>query len=112
MQRIYRFHAHIYDWTRWAFLFGRRRAVEALDVAPARRILEIGCGTGLNFSLLLERLDPDAGRLTGLDFSMDMLRKARKRKRARNWERVDLLAADACPFPEPSTGSSSPTVSP
>lgn len=98
VQRIYRFHAHIYDWTRWAFLFGRRGAVEALAVAPGHRILEIGCGTGLNFPLLLGELGP-GGRLAGLDFSTDMLRKAWKRKRAREWERVDLVAADACRMP-------------
>jgi ubiquinone/menaquinone biosynthesis C-methylase UbiE len=99
VQRLYRFHAHIYDWTRWAFLFGRRRAVASLNLRPGDGVLEVGCGTGLNFSLLVDGLDPGAGRLTGLDFSLDMLRKARKRKRARGWDHVDLVDADACRMP-------------
>jgi ubiquinone/menaquinone biosynthesis C-methylase UbiE len=73
--------------------------VGALSVPPGARILEIGCGTGLNFSLLVNPLDPSEGRLTGLDFSIDMLRKAGKRKRREGWSHVDLVAADACRMP-------------
>ncbi|MHC4598029.1 MAG: class I SAM-dependent methyltransferase [Planctomycetota bacterium] len=99
VQRLYRFHAPIYDWTRWAFLFGRKRAVRALALRSDDAVLEIGCGTGLNFPLLIDGLDPGAGRLTGLDFSLDMLRKARKRSSAKEWRHVDLVGADACRMP-------------
>ena len=99
VQRLYRFHAPIYDWTRWAFLFGRKRTVRALVLRPTDAVLEIGCGTGLNFPLLVGALDPARGRLVGLDFSLDMLRKAEKRKRAENWRHVDLVGADACRIP-------------
>ncbi len=95
VQRFYRYHAYIYDWTRWMILHGRRRAVAALGLTPGADVLEIGCGTGLNFRLLLSELDPQRGRLVGLDFSNDMLRQAQRRVEARGWSNVELLQADA-----------------
>jgi S-adenosylmethionine-diacylgycerolhomoserine-N-methlytransferase len=92
----YRLHAHIYDWTRWAFLFGRTRLIRqaARHVRP-RRILEIGCGTGTNL-VGLARLFP-AADIVGLDLSGEMLDKAR-RKTARYGSRVSLLQ---CAYREP-----------
>lgn len=95
VQRFYRYHALVYDATRWTILHGRRRAVERLELRPDSRVLEIGCGTGLNFRHLLTRLDPARGRLTGLDFSADMLRRAERRTRAAGWSNVELVQADA-----------------
>ena len=78
LQRYYRFHARIYDATRWSFLFGRTDLIERLASrhAPAN-ILEIGCGTGSNLVRMARRF-PQA-RLTGLDLSADMLTRARRR---------------------------------
>src|SRR5258705_4591589 len=45
--RYYRWHAHFYDVTRWAFLFGRTALIRlAAGQLRPRRILEVGCGTG------------------------------------------------------------------
>jgi S-adenosylmethionine-diacylgycerolhomoserine-N-methlytransferase len=97
----YKLHAHVYDATRWAFLFGRsmlireaaRRArSESLEV---RRILEIGCGTGINLELLA-RLFPQA-EIMGVDLSEDMLTKAHA-KVARFEDRVTLRE---CAYSEP-----------
>ncbi|MFO0838508.1 MAG: methyltransferase domain-containing protein [Phycisphaerae bacterium] len=95
VQRFYRYHAYIYDSTRWMILHGRRRAVERLVLAPDASVLEIGCGTGLNFRLLLNRLDASRGRLMGLDFSSDMLERAQRRVAANGWENVELTHGDA-----------------
>ncbi len=95
IQRFYRFHARIYDGTRWPFLYGRRRAAAALDLRPDSRVLEVGCGTGLNLRYILEYLDPDAGALVGVDYSPDMLAQAEKRIGARGWQNVALHQADA-----------------
>ena len=72
LTRYYRWHARLYDATRWSFLFGRTALIRAIaaDSQP-RRILEIGCGTGSNL-LYLHRQFPDAA-ITGLDLSADML---------------------------------------
>jgi len=95
VQRFYRFHARVYDGTRWMILHGRRRAIEHLGLRPDSQVLEIGCGTGLSFPHILERLDPQAGRLTGIDFSPDMLRKAERRVRQHGWPNVELILTDA-----------------
>lgn len=95
VQRFYRYHALVYDKTRWMILHGRRRAVEALQVRRDASVLEIGCGTGLNFRYVLEHLDPQRGRLLGLDFSADMLRQASRRVERAGWRNVELIQGDA-----------------
>lgn len=75
LSRYYQFHAHIYDATRWAFLFGRQRLLKLLatETQPTR-ILEIGCGTGYNLARLARQF-PSA-QLTGVDVSNHMLQRA------------------------------------
>lgn len=74
----YRWHAQIYDLTRWAFLFGRTDLIRhAAEHTAPRRILEIGCGTGKNLVDLARRF-PEAD-IVGLDLSSDMLDKARQK---------------------------------
>jgi S-adenosylmethionine-diacylgycerolhomoserine-N-methlytransferase len=95
VQRFYRYQAGVYDLTRWVILRRRQRAVEKLELRPTDKVLEVGCGTGLNFRLILERLDPRAGSLTGVDFSPYMLKRARRRVRRAGWPNVELIEADA-----------------
>ncbi len=95
VQRFYRYHALVYDHTRWMILHGRRRAVRELNLKPDARLLEIGCGTGLNFRFAQEQLDPRRSRLVGVDFSADMLRVAEARVHDRGWRNVELVNADA-----------------
>ncbi len=72
IEKYYRFHAHIYDITRWSFLFGRTAILREVSmVARPTRILEVGCGTGKNL-LNLCRYFPDA-QVTGVDLSESML---------------------------------------
>ncbi|MEO1078576.1 MAG: methyltransferase domain-containing protein [Pseudomonadota bacterium] len=78
----YRFHARIYDLTRWTFLFGRRALVAHIAERQPRRVLEIGCGTGKNLIELKKRI-PDA-QCVGVDASADMLRIARGKAGALN----------------------------
>ncbi len=83
LTRYYRWHARLYDSTRWSFLFGRSRLIQAIAAhRQPRRILEIGCGTGGNLLRLLRQF-PDA-TLIGLDLSADMLAQARRKASARS----------------------------
>ena len=79
LTRYYRWHARLYDATRWSFLFGRAGLIRVLgdQPNPPRQILEIGCGTGENL-LRLARQFPEA-TVTGLDLSADMLAQARRK---------------------------------
>lgn len=95
VQRFYRYQACIYDLTRWTILHGRRKAIARLGLQPDSTVLEVGCGTGLNFKYILHRLDPQRGRLIGLDFSPHMLRHAARRIAARGYTHVNLIEADA-----------------
>ena len=89
VQRYYRLHSHIYDATRWSFLFGRGRLMRRIATdCPAGRILEVSCGTGGNL-LDLSGAFPDA-EIVGLDVSQDMLRIAGRKLTARGC-RAELL---------------------
>src|ERR1700733_2294829 len=54
---------------------GRLRAVSLVNRLPGREVLEVGVGTGL----ALPHYHPDKS-ITGIDLSVEMLRKARQRK--------------------------------
>lgn len=54
-----------------------RQTLERLPLGSASRVLDVGCGTG---ALLSALDDPeDAHTLVGIDFSVEMLRQARKK---------------------------------
>jgi len=75
VERIYSSYSGVYDLLFDAILHpGRRRAVEAMDLAPGHRVLEVGVGTGLSLPLY-----PEECHVTAVDISRAMLRRARER---------------------------------
>src|SRR5918912_1357756 len=54
-------------------------AVETLEVRPADRLLEVGCGHGVAVSLVCERLT--TGTITAIDRSSKMIEMATRRNR-------------------------------
>ena len=78
----------------------RLRAVQALGLLPGDTVVDVACGTGLNFSLLEEAIGPD-GRLVGVDLTDAMLAQARERVETKGWRNVDLVQADAAAFEFP-----------
>ncbi|MET3810681.1 methyltransferase domain-containing protein [Arthrobacter sp. UYEF3] len=67
--------------------------IDALAPTTGQQVLDIGCGTGLNFSLLQQRVGT-SGAIVGIDRSAEMLHQARRRAQARGWNNVILLQAD------------------
>ena len=65
-------------------------------VAPARgdTVVEIGCGTGMNFPLLQAEIG-SSGRIIGVDISEEMLKRAEKRISDAGWDNVELVYASA-----------------
>lgn len=73
---------------------GRTAAIAALELLPGSHVLDIGCGTGLNFAPLQKRIGP-TGTITGVDASPQMLEQARVRADDNGWDNVTLINADA-----------------
>jgi ubiquinone/menaquinone biosynthesis C-methylase UbiE len=73
---------------------GRQLAVPALQLRPSERVLDVGCGTGLNLPLLVDAVGP-GGSVVGLDRSGAMLETARTKLAERTRPRVHLVEGDA-----------------
>lgn len=72
----------------------RRAAVGEMNVGPGDTVMEIGCGTGLNFALIQDRIGPE-GRLIALDYTPAMLEQAAKKVDAHGWRNVTFIQGDA-----------------
>jgi ubiquinone/menaquinone biosynthesis C-methylase UbiE len=72
----------------------RRRAVQALALRAGASVVDIACGTGLNFPLLEEVIGPD-GRIVGVDLTDAMLARAQDRIEANGRSNISLVQADA-----------------
>jgi SAM-dependent methyltransferase len=68
----------------------RRRAVERLELERGAVVLDVACGTGLNFAAIQRAVGP-GGRLIGVELSPEMLGVARARVEASGWRNVELL---------------------
>ena len=78
----------------------RREAVKRLDLKRGDLVVDIGCGTGLNFPWLQEAIGPE-GRIIGVDLTDAMLEQARLRVAKAGWKNVELVQADAASYEFP-----------
>jgi demethylmenaquinone methyltransferase/2-methoxy-6-polyprenyl-1,4-benzoquinol methylase len=87
--------APIYDKAiRGLYLPYRKKVIQSLQLQPGQTVLDLGCGSGLNFELIIDAIGPQ-GTLIGLDFSAKMLKRAQKAVDERGWKNVFLLRQDA-----------------
>ena len=75
----------------------RLQAVQALGLHPGDTVIDMACGTGLNFPLLQQAVGP-GGRIVGVDLTDAMLARAQDRTKANGWGNVRLVQADAASF--------------
>ena len=75
----------------------RSRLIRDLGLDAASRVLDVACGTGLNFDLLHQAVG-DSGRLVGVDNSPRTLQLARRRVGRQGWRNVDLVESDAAAY--------------
>lgn len=71
----------------------RLRLLHLLAPAPGSTVVDLGCGTGLNFPGVVAAIGPQ-GRLIGVDRSASMLAAARRRVGRSGWSNVVLLQGD------------------
>ncbi|MBF0094678.1 MAG: methyltransferase domain-containing protein [Alphaproteobacteria bacterium] len=92
IKQAYRRYAAVYD-KLFGRVFdpGRRQAMGIINAAPNRRVLEVGIGTGLSLPFYRQDI-----RVTGIDFSNEMLAKARDRVARHGLSQIeDLIEMDA-----------------
>ena len=63
-------------------------------------MIDIACGTGLNFPLIEEVIGP-GGRIVGVDLTDAMLAQAQDRIATNAWSNISLVQADAADFDFP-----------
>lgn len=78
----------------------RRLVIKALAPSPGDTVVEIGCGTGMNFPLLQAEIGP-SGKIIGVDISEEMLKRAEKRISDAGWKNVELVHASAADYSFP-----------
>jgi ubiquinone/menaquinone biosynthesis C-methylase UbiE len=101
---LYRRRAKLYDFSANAYyLLGfrefayRKIGIKALNLKKGDTVVEIGCGTGLNFNLLRKQVGPK-GNIIGVDLTPEMLEEADKRIRRNGWQNVTLVQSDAAEY--------------
>ena len=91
VEAVYSKIAAVYDFTFGPTLHpGRIQAIQRMAIKPGDRVLEVGVGTGINLSLY-----PKEATITGIDFSAEMLEKARERMARKGVRNARLLQMDA-----------------
>jgi len=101
VKTAYRRYAGVYDALFGPVLqAGRKAVLEALQLKPGDRVLEVGVGTGLSLPMY-----PASVKVTGIDLSSEMLAKARARVARRKLGNVEALLemdAETMSFPDAS----------
>lgn len=91
IQETYNRWSSVYDIFFKSWLeFGRRDAIEMLDLFPGQRVLEIGVGTGLSFEYY-----PLGLEVVGFDYSDGMLRQSCEKVKSCPQAEFELLQMDA-----------------
>ena len=78
----------------------RGEVVKRLHLKQGDLVVDIGCGTGLNFPWLQEAVGPQ-GCIIGVDLTDAMLDQARRRVAEAGWKNVELVQADAASYEFP-----------
>jgi phosphatidylethanolamine/phosphatidyl-N-methylethanolamine N-methyltransferase len=91
IKRIYAYYSRVYDFIFKRWFFPRQQyAIQALNISPGQRVLDLGVGTGFSLPLY-----PQHAQVVGVDLSSKMLHEARKKVLRERLSHVDLMEMDA-----------------
>jgi len=79
----------------------RKKAVRSLHLNPGDTVVELCCGTGLNFSLLHDAVG-SKGKIIGVDITDAMLAQAKARMKRKGWANIELVLEDVGTYNPPS----------
>lgn len=88
----YRRRARRYDTELLLFEPIRDEAIAQLHLRHGDCVIDVGCGTGLSFDKLHDRIGR-AGRIVGIEQCPEMMAQARERVVANRWRNVELVLA-------------------
>lgn len=101
---LYRKRATRYDLALWIYRscgfridHYRRQTVAALGLRLGDTVVDLACGTGLNFELLERAVGP-TGKVIGVDLTDAMLAVAERRTVGAGWQNVELIQADLADY--------------
>ena len=85
----------IYDYiSNWYYKKARNYAIKELQLKNGQTVLNVPCGTGVNFKYFNEYLN-NTGLIIGIDLSSGMLDKAKQKIEKNGWKNIETELNDA-----------------
>ncbi|MCH7556706.1 MAG: methyltransferase domain-containing protein [Planctomycetes bacterium] len=84
----------------WESFTGAGNPQPYIDIKRGEKILDLGCGAGLDLYLYAQATGPE-GQVYGVDISEDMIAKTRRNMETLNVQNVEFLCAPADSMPLP-----------
>lgn len=84
----------------WRVNHYRIIAIENLNLKKGDTVVDLCCGTGLNFPYLYHAVGPE-GKIVGVDLSDEMLKEAEKLVKGKRWKNFTLVQSDAAKYKFP-----------
>ncbi|RKS55634.1 ubiquinone/menaquinone biosynthesis C-methylase UbiE [Gillisia mitskevichiae] len=85
----------IYDYiSNWYYKKARNYAIKELQLKNGQTLLNVPCGTGVNFKYFNEYLN-NTGLIIGIDLSSGMLDKAKQKIEKNGWKNIETELNDA-----------------
>lgn len=79
----------------------RKKAINSLNLKEGDVVVDLACGTGLNFPYLQKAIGPK-GKIIGVDITDAMLEQAKKKIKDNGWKNVELVNSDIEKYKFPS----------